>query len=253
MAHIVEADDRIGLRVGGTQGDAAARLRQVVADMHLEAMALGGRLAVVADGDGKEVILDVGLLDAGRRAKEGAGLELVGGTEPGLEQHPLRARHPLPEPRKPGIEGDRLQADLLEIELHVILKVGADARAVGLDLDAHVLQVLGRADARQHQELRGVERGSRDDHLAVGLDDLDLAAALDFDADGAAVLDDDPAGRSRGAVRRSAASEPASGRRWPPTSAAPATDGLFHQAEAFLLAAVVVVGRLETRPACRPR
>ncbi|MNT63181.1 hypothetical protein D3C72_2009720 [compost metagenome] len=103
------------------------------------------------------MILDIRLLDTRRRAQEGAGFELVGGAKPGFGEHPLRTGNPLPEPGQPGIERDRLGRDLLEIELHMVLQVGADARSVDLDLDAHVLQVLRRPDARQHQELRRVE------------------------------------------------------------------------------------------------
>ena len=35
-----------------------------------------------------------------------------------------------------------------------------------------VAQMVRRADARQHQELRGDQRARRDDHLAVGIGPL---------------------------------------------------------------------------------
>ncbi|ENN86115.1 hypothetical protein RHSP_32539 [Rhizobium freirei PRF 81] len=244
MAHIVEADHRIGLRIGGAQRHVAARFRQIVADMHLEAVAPGRRLAVIADGNRQEVILDIRLLDAGRRAQERTGFELVGGAEPLLEEQPLRARDPLHVPGQPGIERHRLHADLLEIEFHMVLQVRADARSVELHLDPHVAQVLTRSDAGEHQQLRGVERGGGDDHLAVRPDHLDLAVALDFDAGRAAVFDDDLAGEAADElhVRPFEGRLEIGCRRGP----APAHPGrLFHQAEAFLLAAVVILCRLE--------
>lgn len=122
--------------------------------MRLEPMALRRRLAVIADGDGQEMILDIGLLDARRRAQEGAGFELVGSAEAGFEEHPLRADNPLHVPGQPGVERDRLQAGLLEIEFHMVLQVGADARPVVFHLYAHLLQMLPGADAGEHQQFR---------------------------------------------------------------------------------------------------
>ncbi|MNL60405.1 hypothetical protein D3C87_1842100 [compost metagenome] len=66
VAHIVEADDRVVMRIGGTQRDIAARLRQVVADMCLKTMAFRSSLAIIGDGDGQEMVLDVRLLQARR-------------------------------------------------------------------------------------------------------------------------------------------------------------------------------------------
>ncbi len=98
MAHIVETDHRVVLRIGRSKLNVAAGFRQVVADMHLEAMALSGSLAVVGNGDGEEMKLDIRLLQSWCGAQEGAGLELVGGTKPALGHQPLRTRHALPEP-----------------------------------------------------------------------------------------------------------------------------------------------------------
>ena len=50
------------------QRHVAARFRQVIADMHLEAMAFRRRLAVIADRNGEEMILNIGLFQPGCRA-----------------------------------------------------------------------------------------------------------------------------------------------------------------------------------------
>ena len=51
-----------------------------------------GRAAVIARRDRQEVILQVGMLDAGMAADEAAGLEMVGGAETGAEERPLACR-----------------------------------------------------------------------------------------------------------------------------------------------------------------
>ena len=55
----------------------------VVADMHLETMALCRCLAVIGNGNGQEMELDIGLLHPRCRPHEGAGFELVGAAKPG--------------------------------------------------------------------------------------------------------------------------------------------------------------------------
>ena len=71
----------------------------------------------------------------------------------------------------------------------MLLQVLADVGVVDEDLDAVLAQVLGRTDAGQHQELRRAVGAGREDHLARGA----RGAAGVLDADGAPVLDDDPA------------------------------------------------------------
>src|SRR6186713_1021385 len=107
--------------------------------MHLEAVRIGSRLAVIADGDRQEMILDIRLLQPRRGTQEGAGFELVGSAEAALGKQPLCTSDTLPEPWQPGIERHRLGRDLLEIEFHMVLQIGADARPIDLYLNAHVL------------------------------------------------------------------------------------------------------------------
>ena len=55
----------------------------------------------------------------------------------------------------------------------MVLEVLADARQV-VTATSHAdrAQVVGRADARQHQQLRRADRAGAEDDLAVGADDL---------------------------------------------------------------------------------
>jgi hypothetical protein len=46
------------------------------------------------------------------------------------------------------IHGDRLRASPHQIDAEVIVQVGSDGSHVAHDVDAHVAQMIGRADAR---------------------------------------------------------------------------------------------------------
>ena len=59
------------------------------------------------------------------------------------------------------------------------------------DRNAHLLQVLSWADAREHQQL-GRTQGARAEHHFLRLYGKDLSAALRLDSDGLAVLEQDP-------------------------------------------------------------
>jgi hypothetical protein len=60
----------------------------------------------------------------------------------------------------------------------VVLQVAPDARQVVAHLHAGGAQVVGRADARQQQQLRRVDRARRQQHLALGAHELLAAAPL---------------------------------------------------------------------------
>ena len=63
----------------------------------------------------------------------------------------------------------------------MVLQIFAD-RQIDHRLDAHLGEMRRRTDARQHEQLRRVERAERDDHLRCGVD-LDTCVALPvFDA-----------------------------------------------------------------------
>src|SRR5690606_37977500 len=114
VRHVVEADYRLVARVGRAQADRAARFRPHRSDMRLEAVALGGGLAVVADGGRKEVVLDVGVVHTWLRAHEGGGLEMIGGAGAGLEEQPLRADPRARQQPETAVERDRLERFLLD-------------------------------------------------------------------------------------------------------------------------------------------
>ncbi len=80
--------------------------------------------------------------------------------------------------------------------------------------------------------------------LALCLNDLNLFASFDLDADGALILDDHAAREALDQTHVFALQRrPQIGVGGRPAAAA--MDGLLHRAEAFLLRAVIVLGQLE--------
>jgi hypothetical protein len=98
----------------------------------------------------------------------------------------------------------------------VVLQVAADVGRVGDDVDAVPAQQRRRADPRELQQVRRLQRAGGDDHLGVGVRDAAFAAARrsragavdPLDAARLPGVDDDPrhlrAGRDR-QVRRARA------------------------------------------------
>ncbi len=91
----------------------------------------------------------------------------------------------------------------------MVLQVAPDARQVRLDGDAEPAQRGRRADAREHQQLRGDEGAGGEQHLAIGAGREAPPVQGIVDADGAIVLDDDAVDRAP--VTIVSRSSPASG------------------------------------------
>ena len=86
-----------------------------------------------------------------------------------LLQQPLRTH--LQQPQGPAhIVVER--ARLLQLDDHpglvMVLQIGADFRGVDLEPDAMLAQQGGRADARQLQQLRRLQRTGGQQHFAFG-------------------------------------------------------------------------------------
>jgi hypothetical protein len=128
----------------------------------------------------------------------------------------------------------------------VIDQVGAHRRHVGDHVDAVLAQVVGGADAGQHEQLGRAEGARGEDHLGAGPDGLLNAvgaighpgrpAALDDQAAGERVGDDLEVGRLGGQVGV--------------VNALPTAVDLGHlvEADAFLLGSVEVIVRLGAAP-----
>ena len=84
----------------------------------------------------------------------------------------------------------------------VVEQVAADVRRVGHHVDTVLGELVAIADARQHQQLRAVDRAPAQHHLAAGLDDAAGAKLLEFHTGGALSVEDHPRGGGFGVQRQ---------------------------------------------------
>ena len=127
----------------------------------------------------------------------------------------------------------------------MVLEVRADARQVDPALDADLGEVVARADAREHQQLRAVDRAAAEQHLAGGADGVLGAALAEGEPGRPLPLELDPA-RQRPGGDGQVGPVPGGlevGLVGRPAAAALAGD--LVEPGALLLGAVEVVGRLE--------
>jgi hypothetical protein len=215
--------------------------------MRLEAVRARRGRAVVADRDGQEVELDVGILDACARADEAAGLELVRRPQPPARKQPLRADPGLAPEAPVGIEADGLLRGILDVELEVVLEVPPHARTIRDHGNSLLHQVLAGANSTQHENFRRIDRACGEDHLRPRAEEL---PAREAHACGAAILDLDPLDETAydaRLARRHGGAQIGVGRR--PAPALP--DRALEGAEALLPLAVVVVRHAIARRGAR--
>src|SRR5689334_1878631 len=115
--------------------------------MDLKSIRGCGRAAVIANRRGQKVQLEIRVADAGPASDEGAGLEVIGGAEPGAERQPLKTDPRACEKPEMRIQRNRTRARLLHIDLEMVLQAGAHARPVGDDLHSVLAELLRRADS----------------------------------------------------------------------------------------------------------
>ncbi len=183
------------------------------------------------------------MLDARLAADKAARLEMIAGAEAFFEQHPVEPDFQFRERRHDVVERDRLRAFLLYIELQMILKILPDARQVRDNRNIKTTQIIRRADAGDHQKMRGVDGPGRRDHLSRGKGSLFLSIEDIFNTGRASALKSKaPCLRAcqNGQVAASARRIEIGKRRAP--SEAP-VDGHVHPGDTFLLKAVHVIGK----------
>src|SRR3982074_1388749 len=196
--------------------------------------------------------LDVRVAYAGAGADEAAGLEVIAGPEAVLGEEPARADERAAHDRYLRIEGDRLAAGDLEVELQVILQVLAHTRQFAHHADAVGGEFGFRADASKHQQLGRADRTCTQDDLAPYAHLAKDAAAPIANADRPPPLEQYARGERVSTHRQIAASHrrPQVGIRSAAETAA--THGHVHRPESFLLKAVHVgrpcVAGLPPRP-----
>jgi hypothetical protein len=123
----------------------------------------------------------------------------------------------------------------------MVLQVLADLRVVEDDVDLAPSEVLGGADAREHEQLGRVVGAAAEEHLAARPEPADLTELLAFDADRSRALEDDPLGAHVGDDREVGALHGRMEVRQGGRAAVPAPLGELVQADAVLLLGVEVV------------
>ena len=81
-----------------------------------------------------------------------------------------------------------------DVDLKVILQIGADAGPVRDDFDAMCLKLVCRADTGQFQQCGRVDSRRGDDDFPSRFDYIFSAASADLHSCCAMILDDNPAG-----------------------------------------------------------
>src|SRR5262249_20228072 len=113
--------------------------------------------------------------------------------------------------------------------------------------DAHLAEMIGRADSREHQELRRVEHPAGQQHLANRARLLEPATARVLDADRARSIEQD-ACRERARLDREIGPSHRRPQERGGGAAAPAVlDGPLGETEALLFLTVVVLGEWPVR------
>jgi len=187
IGEVTGIDGRPVPRVVAAQPDPAPAVHLDQADQHRHRALRGVGQTLVAVGRGQHVQLQVRREQPGFGVGEAAGLRHVGGHRAAVGQLPAqRARVAalLPQATQPRRGPDHRHH-------RMVGQVAADARAVRQHVDAHLDQVVGRADAGQHQQLRAVHRAAGQDDLGAGQGAGRLAVPQVIHADGLAAFDDD--------------------------------------------------------------
>ena len=178
----------------------AARFGPQLADRHREARV---RVHLAAGHVGRErgdVELDVGSSGfIGQGAHEAPALVDADRERPAAEQQPLQADLCLAEQRVQLVVGrDRLSAFVAQTDLQVILQVFADTGRIDDHRNAVLREQRVRADARELQQLRRLQRACREQHLGVAAGFLHHAALPVTHADGAGAVHDHAGGERIG-------------------------------------------------------
>ena len=206
-------------------------------------MRLNGTLAVIANGDRQEVVLQVRPLLVIAATDEATGLELVACAHTSAFEQPLCTDFWLVVPLQRRVERNGLLALVLNVHLQMVLQVFADAGQFMYDRNAQLFQPLWVTYARALENLRGGNRTTAQQHFATRASLLGLAFLLVADADGALTLEFDHVGDGAGFDGQVTA---LFGRVQVATSGGGAATfrryEAVHRAEALLLVAVDVLG-----------
>ncbi|MNQ79221.1 hypothetical protein D3C85_941580 [compost metagenome] len=135
--------------------------------------------------------LQIGMLDSGPRANERPGLEMIARRQAVVGGEPAGADPPFARRDGPRIQRHRFFAQVLHDRVRVIVESPTDAGQIVFDADPQVAQFRRRADAREQQQLRGIDRSGSQQHFTSGKRLMRFTALFVLDADRARTLKQD--------------------------------------------------------------
>ncbi|VWB89565.1 hypothetical protein BUB20358_04262 [Burkholderia ubonensis] len=192
IAEEARIDQRRIARVAARERHRAATERPQRAHVQRIAEAPVHLAVVIVDERRAEMQLQVGPLERRIALDEAARLRDVARHHPGAAREVARERgRHLREPAHAHADQFRRIHARIDDEVDVIDQVRADVRRILHDRDAVPAQLVGRADARAHQQLRRVERTGRQDHFRARAERLHAPVARDRDADRALAVEAD--------------------------------------------------------------
>ncbi|MDR8730798.1 hypothetical protein FEQ04_05139 [Burkholderia pseudomultivorans] len=234
-------DQRRIARIAARERDRAAAERTQRAHVQRIAEAPMHLAVVIVDQRGAEMQLQVGTIERRIALDEAARLRDVARHHPGAAREIARERgRHLRDPAQADADQLRRIHARVDDEVDMVDQVRADVRRILHDRDPVPTQLLGRTDARTHQQLRRIERACRQNHFRARAERLDAAVARHRDADRALAVEADAQHRRIGdhvQVRPVAAVDV--GPRDAAARAVPMRD--LVEADAFLRRAVEVV------------
>ncbi len=139
------------------------------------------------------------------------------------------------------IDGDRLPAGVLQDDRWMIHQVLTDAFGVDYRLNSFCAQMITRSDARQHQELGGIDRAAAQDHLLRRIGLQPLAAPVELDPFGANAIEQNAPGQNIGHEREILAAQRRAKMRHRRAAAPAVSLGRVKSCDAFGVVAVQIL------------
>ena len=122
--------------------------------MRLKAVLLRQTRAIVADGHGQEVELNVRITHTGAAADESAALEVIARAKTAFRHDPPHTDQRAPPRTHVAVERHGLFGCDLEIELQMILQILPDPRHIPHERNTEISELFGWSDTRELQKLR---------------------------------------------------------------------------------------------------
>ncbi len=151
---IVEVNGGMGFRVRRFETNAATAIGAHLADKILEAIAQHHLAILKIRKEAQKLVLHVDEGCARAAVEKSPHFKEVGSAKAALEQQPLQTNPRAAEKAKLVLDGDWLVATVAQRRHDMVLQVFTDTGQIMRHRDAMFAQMIGRADAGEHEQLR---------------------------------------------------------------------------------------------------